>query len=235
MPQQINLCALTLQKPRQQFAANTMLVALAVFIALGGCLCAAWVWNLERAGQGFASATQTQTLEMQTLKAAIDRSKAMAQPPSPELVKEAQARRAEVDAKELMLRTLQQGLLVPGYGHSDRLALVARSIPPEVWVTGVKADSTRMEVDGFTLEPSALNDWVARLSASPLMRGLRLATVKVQSTLVQNTATTNAPPKPAAGSQAAPVSGGREAWSFNLVSAQAIPGSDAGAASGGKP
>ena len=233
MPQQINLCALTLQKPRQQFSADTMAVALAVFVVLGGGLCAAWVWNLERASQGFASATQTQTLEMQTLQAAIDRSKVMAQPPSPELVKEAQARRAEVEAKELMLRTLQQGLLVPGYGHSDRLALVARSIPSEVWVTGVKADSARMEVDGFTLEPSALNDWVARLSVSPLMQGLRLATVKVQSTAVQNAAVPNAAPQAVPAPQSTAVNPGREAWSFNLVSAQAAPTPDAVA--GGKP
>ena len=233
MPQQINLCALTLQKPRQQFSADTMAVALAVFIVLGGGLCAAWVWNLERAGQGFASATQTQTLEMQTLQAAIDRSKAMAQPPSPELVKEAKARRAEVDAKELVLRTLQQGVLVPGYGHSDRLALVARSIPPEVWVTGVKADSARIEVDGFTLEPAALNEWVARLSVSPLMQGLRLATVKVQSTALQNAVASNAPPQAVPAQQAVAASPGREAWSFNLVSAQVAPNPDAGA--GGKP
>lgn len=233
MPQQINLCALTLQKPRQQFSANTMAVALAVFVVLGSGLCAAWVWNLQRAGQGFASATQTQALEMQTLQAAIDRSKAMAQPPSPELVKEAQARRADVEAKELMLRALQQGLLVPGYGHSDRLALVARSIPPEVWVTGVKADSARMEVDGFTLEPSALNDWVARLALSPLMQGLRLATVKVQSTTLQNSSAANATPQAATANPGGGTAPGREAWSFNLVSAQVAPVLDA--AAGGKP
>lgn len=225
MPQQINLCALTLQKPRQQFSADTMAVALGVFVVLGGCLCAAWVWNLERAAQGFSSATQTQTLEMQTLQAAIDRSKAMAQPPSPELVQEAQARRTEVEAKERMLSALQQGVLVPGYGHSDRLALVARSIPPEVWVISVKADSARMEVDGFTLEPSALNDWVARLSVSPLMQGLRLATVKVQSTALANPSAANVPP-PAAAANPAAASAGREAWSFNLVSAQPAPALD---------
>lgn len=233
MPQQINLCALTLQKPRQQFSANTMAVALAVFVVLGSGLCATWVWNLQRAGQGFASATQTQALEMQTLQAAIDRSKAMAQPPSPELVKEAQARRADVEAKELMLRALQQGLLVPGYGHSDRLALVARSIPPEVWVTGVKADSARMEVDGFTLEPSALNDWVARLALSPLMQGLRLATVKVQSTTLQNPSAANPASQTAAANPGVGTAPGREAWSFNLVSAQVAPVLDA--ATGGKP
>jgi len=66
-----------------------------------------------------------------------------------------------------------------------------------------------MEVSGFTLEPSALNDWVGRLSGSPLMQGLRLATVKVQSTAV---ASANAP---VAGSF--PAAAGREAWSFNLV------------------
>ncbi len=225
MPQQINLCSPTLQKQRLPFSANTVAVALGVFVVLGGGLCAAWVWNLQNASQGFVAAMQTQAQEMQSLQLAIDRSKAMAQPPSPELIKEAQDKRAEIESKELILRALQQGNWKPGYGHSDRLALVARSIPAPVWITEVKADSGRMEVSGFTLEPSALNDWVGRLSGSPLMQGLRLATVKVQSTAV---ASANAP---VAGS--VPAAAGREAWSFNLVSAQPQP-ADAPPA-GGKP
>lgn len=214
MPQQINLCSLTLQKPRQPFSAHTMLVVLGGVVLVGGALCFAWVWNLEKAGQGFATAVQNQTLEMQSLQAAIDRSKTLAQPPSPELIKEAQDKRAEIDRQEQILRALQQGNWPSGQGHSDRLALVARSIPAPVWVTEVKADSVRMEVSGFTLEPSALNEWVARLSASPLMQGLRLATVKIQSTALQ------AESPAVAGT--APTLNGREAWSFNLVSEQML-------------
>lgn len=222
MPQQINLCTPGLQKPTQHFTANTMAQALAVFVVLGGVLCAAWAWNLQRASSGLDAALQAQTLEIQNLQAAIERSKAMAQPPSPALVKNAQDRRAELEAKELVLRDLQQGALVAGAGHSDRLALVAQSIPAPVWVTEIKADAGRLEVSGFTLEPSALNAWVSRLGASPLLQGLRLATVKVQSVVVPVTPATPAAPAAAVAGVAA-ATAGREAWSFNLVNAQTTP------------
>jgi Tfp pilus assembly protein PilN len=215
MPQQINLCSSTLQKPRQAFEAQTMALALGIVVVLGGALCGIWSWNLHTAGQGYLSAMQAQSQEMQSLQLAIDRSKAMAQPPSPALVKESQDLAADIASKELILHALQQGNWAPGHGHSDRLALIARSIPAPVWITQIKADSGRMEVAGFTLEPAALNEWAQRLSASPLMKGLRLATVKVQSTSPSNAS--------AAVAGKVPVAGGREAWSFSLVSAQAQP------------
>lgn len=211
MPQQINLCSPILQKPRQRFAANTMAQALGVFVVLGGALCSAWIWSLHQARMELVAAMQTQSQELQSLQAAIDRAKAMAQGPAPELQKQAQDRQAEVQAKEAVLQALREGVLVPGAGHSDRLALVARSIPAPVWVTEVKADGQRLDVSGFTLEPSALNDWVGRLAVSPLMAGLRLATVKVESTAAATAG-------PVAG--VAPAVPGRESWSFNLVSAQ---------------
>ena len=221
MPQQINLCSPILQKPRQRFAANTLVQALAVFVVLGGALCAAWTWSLQQARTELVAAMQTQSQELRSLQVAIDRAKAMAQGPSPELQKQVQDRHAEVQAQEAVLQALREGVLVPGAGHSDRLALVARSIPAPVWVTEVKADGQRLEVSGFTLEPAALNDWVGRLSVSPLMAGLRLATVKVESVVAVAAG-------PAVG--VAPSAPARESWSFNLVNAQ--PQADS---AGGKP
>ncbi len=215
MPQQINLCSAALRQPRQPFSANTMALAWGIFLVLGGVLCSVWVWKLQSASREFETALQAQTGEVQSLQAAIDRSKALAQGPAPALVQEVQDLRAVLARKEGILGALQQGQALPGYGHSDRLALLARSIPTSIWITEVKADQARMEVSGYTLEPSALNEWVARLSASPLMQGLRLATVKVQSTAL--------PVSGAALAGTAPLAAGRDAWSFNLVSAQASP------------
>lgn len=212
MPQQINLCAPILQKPRQRFEANTMAQALAILVVLGGGLGAAWIWSLHQARTELVAAMQNQAQELRNLQDAIDRAKKMAQGPSPELQQQVQARQAEVQAKEAVLHALREGVLVPGAGHSDRLALVARSIPTPVWVTEVKADGQRLEVSGFTLEPAALNDWVSRLSLSPLMQGLRLDAVKVESTVATAAG-------PVAG-VATPPAPGRESWFFNLVNAQ---------------
>lgn len=221
MPQQINLCTPLLLAPKRYFSAQTMAQALAVFLLVGGALCGAWVWNLNHTTSELQQLQSRQATELAALKAALLANAASAAPLSPALQTQVQDLRAQVQAQEKVLLALQQGRMVPGAAHSDRLALVSRSIPAPVWVTGVEADATRLEVTGYTLEPSALNEWVSRLALSPLMQGLRLATVKVQNARQA---------KAAADATAMPA--GREAWSFTLVSAQ--PPAPA-AAKGGTP
>lgn len=221
MPQQINLCTPLLLAPKRYFSAQTMAQALAVFLLVGGALCGAWVWNLNHTTSELQQLQSRQATELAALKSALLANAASAAPLSPALQTQVQDLRAQVQAQEKVLLALQQGRMVPGAAHSDRLALVSRSIPAPVWVTGVEADATRLEVTGYTLEPSALNEWVNRLAMSPLMQGLRLATVKVQNARQA---------KAAADATAMPA--GREAWSFTLVSAQ--PPAPA-AAKGGTP
>lgn len=200
MPQQINLCTGVLKTQRQRFTARTMLPALAVFLAVGGALCAAAVWSTERSAADYQKTLATQTTEIQSLQAAITQSRANAAPVDPALVQQLQDLRATALQREKVLQDLQQGMLRAGEGHSDRLLLVARSIPSAAWLTSVAVDANRFEVTGFTLEPSALNEWVARLAASPLMRGLKLSTVTVENT-----------------------AGPRPQWAFTLVNLEPAP------------
>jgi Tfp pilus assembly protein PilN len=230
MAQQINLCSPILLTQKRYFSAQAMVSALGVFVVLGGILCGAWVWNLHRSSVGFSQAMGVQSGEVESLKSAIQRSRANAAPVDAALMVQLQDRRAAVVQREQLLAALQQGISRPGWGHSDRLQWVARSIPAPVWVSEVRVDGGRFEVSGFTLEPAALNDWVAKLSASPLMQGLKLATVKVESA----TAAQIRAPGAAASEPAAPV---RPVWSFNLVSVEPPPGDAAKApgAPGSKP
>jgi Tfp pilus assembly protein PilN len=213
MPQQINLCSPVLLAPKRYFTAGTMLRVIGLFVVLGGLGCAGYVGYLSQATAELQTVLQSQKQQATQLQGALTLQTAAAAPLSPALQEQHKALEADVARQQAMLRALEQGHMVPGQAHSDRLALVSRSIPDKVWVTGLLADSSRLEVTGYTLEPSALNDWVARLSFSPLMQGLRLATVKVQSTrLLQPTAL--AAPVAATGNT------GPETWSFTLVSAQ---------------
>jgi hypothetical protein len=209
MPQQINLCTPLLLAPKRYFSAQTMVQALAVFVVLGGGLCAAWIWNLNRSTADMAQLRASQATELASLQSALLANAASAAPLSPELQAQVQSLRSQVQAQEKVLLALQEGRLVLGAAHSDRLALVSRSIPGPVWLTGVTADATRFVVTGYTQEPAAQNEWVNRLAFSPLMQGLRLATVKVQSARLAK-----------ATAEAAATPAGREAWSFTLVSAQ---------------
>lgn len=213
MPQQINLCSPLLLKQKQYFSAQTMALALAVFLVFGGGLGAAWVWSLKNSDAGFQQTMAAQSRELERLQAALQERKASAAPADPALVRQLQARHATLQQREQLLQALQTGEFRSGGGHSDRLQLVARSIPAPVWVTEIKADATHFELTGFTLEPSALNAWVDALAASPLLRGLKLATVKVESTVAAQV------PVPVAAAST-PAAATRAVWSFNLASAE---------------
>jgi Tfp pilus assembly protein PilN len=230
MPQQINLCSPTQRARQQIFSARTMLVSLAVFAVLGGTLCGVMVWNLQRSTAEFNRLAQGQTQEIEKLKAATDAVHAIAGPAGTALEAQLQAKRKELARREQLLVALQDGLLRPGLGHSDQLALVARSVPDPVWVTTVKADATRFEVGGFTLEPAALNAWVKRLSESPLLRGLDLSVVEVEHTT----------PSVTAAKEGATVASGAaqpQIWSFTLVNAypNAEQAAQSGAVAGASP
>ncbi len=202
MPQQINLC--------------TMAIALGVFLVMGVALCGTWVWKLDRAKEAIQQSTTAQSREIESLKAAIQLSRAKATPVAPALLKQLQEQRELVVQREKLKEALKEGVFRPGWGHSDRLAWVARSIPAPVWITDVQMDGVRFEVKGFTLEPAALNDWVDKLSISPLMQGLKLATVKVEKAATAALVV----PGAAASAASAPATPARAVWAFNLVSAE---------------
>ena len=211
MAQQINLCTPILLTEKRYFSAQTIAQALALFLVVVGGLCAAWVWNLESAGRGFTETMATQATEIDSLQAAIARSRANAAPVDATLLQQIQDKRNALAARQKLLVALRDGVLVPGFAHSDRLRWVASSIPEPVWVTRVKMQEGRFEVVGYTLEPPALNDWVAKLSSSPLMHSLRLADVKVENT------------RQSAVPADKPVVEGQPTWAFSLVSAEPPP------------
>lgn len=219
MPQQINLCTTVAVSQRQRFSAATLAAMLAgslvLLIVVGGF----WLWSLERSAQAFRLTLDAQANEIQNLQAAIQRSRSAAGPADPAVLRELQDRRVELTQREKALQFLRQGLFVPGLGHSDRLLLLAQSIPSDTWLTTVHADSAAFEVSGFTLEPASLNEWVAHLGTQALMSGLKLDTVAVNFVTAPGNAAAKSVEAP---SSAAPM------WSFHLISvspvATAVPG-----------
>lgn len=213
MAQQINLCTPILLKPKHYFSAQTMLQTVGVFVVLGGLLCGAWVWNLKQATSGYSQVMAGQAQELEGLQSAMQRGRAASGPVDAALLAQQHSTHSVLQQREALLAALQQGVMAPGWGHSDRLQWVARSIPAPVWVSNIKMDAGQFEVSGFTLEPAALNDWVSKLATNPLMQGMKLATVKVESV--------------AAAQLRLPGSTGpaasRPVWSFSLVSAVPPP------------
>jgi Tfp pilus assembly protein PilN len=203
MPQQINLSTPVLLAQKRYFSAQTMLVSLAVFGLLGAGGTAYGLWELRSVTQAMRTALASQEPELLRLRASVALSKVSDTGGEAVAAQKLQAARLQLAQRTRALAEVREGLLVPGRGHSARLQVVAQSIPPQAWVTGVLADATQMEVSGFTLEPAVLNDWVDKLAKSPVMSGQQLSRVKVER------------------ATAAP--DGRPLWSFRLVSSTLRP------------
>jgi Tfp pilus assembly protein PilN len=225
MPQQINLCTAVLTPQRQRFQAQALLGILAVCLVATGALGAFWLWSLEGSAQTYRQTLDAQATEIKNLQAVIQSSRAAAGPVDPALLRQLQDQRARVQEREKLLQLARQGLFKAGEGHSDRLRLLAQSIPADAWVTSLKADSSSFEVAGFALEPAALNDWVVRLGQHPLMHGLKLNAVNVK--YVAEVV--------AAGAAGPSASRAKPMWTFNLVSAEPAAPVAAPAPAVGKP
>ncbi len=209
MPQQINLCNPIFLVQKRYFSAATMARALGVFLLLGGLLSAYWSWALVALNTGYQQSAASGQREIERLQAAIQARRAATGPADAAAVRELETRKTELQQRELLLRELGRGLLRDGQGHAARLQLLAHSIPPQAWITEVKADDLRLELSGYTLEPAALNGWVARLADSPLLEGQQLSLVKVERVK---------PEAVPAGATAIPALTG-PFWSYTLVTA----------------
>ncbi len=198
MAQQINLSTPILLTQKRYFSAHTMLVALSVFVVLGGLGCAIWVWNFQQSMDSMNETLKAQSSELDKLRLAIANNRSMTKQPTAALQTELQQLQAVVSQREKLQQILQEGVLPAGSRYSDRLDWIARSIPAVVWITGIKMDGTHFDVSGYTLEPAALTEWRSKLAQSSLMQGMELAAIKVEN---------------------AHHIGGRERWSFHLSNA----------------
>ena len=220
MPQQVNLYSPILLAPKHYFSAATMAQALAIFAVVGGSLCAYGVWSLNGASESFKPILARQSSEIQRLQSALARSKVGGASRETVLAQDLLAQSAELAKREKLLEVLRRGLFQPGAGYAARLQLVAQSIPSQVWVTEVRVNERQLEIKGFTLQPSALNDWAVRLAGSPLLAGQKLATIKVENTLASPLKNENGPAVAAvaAASLSTPAFV-RPTWFFSMVSA----------------
>lgn len=223
MAQQINLCSPILLTQKKYLSAQTMAAGVGVFLVFGAALAGAWTWNLGRATGEYQTTMDTQATEMASLKAALERSKAAALPVDAALTTQLEERKQHLAQRRAALAALKEGALQPGNAHSARLRFLAATTPPAVWITGVVLASGRFQVSGYTLEPAALNEWVARMATDPLLEGLQLSDVQVQSMATSRSAAPAAAGVAPTAALASSGPGGRPVWSFELGSTRPVP------------
>ena len=203
IPQEINLFTYLQSTQERPFLAQAMAQTLAVLLLLVGCLSGYWLWSMQVEGEDIKKSMAAQSRELEAVQAAIGLGE-VGNNTKAALTQELQRSRTALLQRENIAQERQRGLIRSGWGHAGRLRLVAQSIPPQVWVTEIKADEAQFELRGFTLEPAVLSEWVARLADSPLLEGQKLSDVNLENS-----------------STVTPKTGGsttRQVWSFSLIS-----------------
>lgn len=83
---------------------------------------------------------------------------------------------AKRDARDL----LRRGLATDKAGPSALMRLLANSAPAQAWLTDIRVGGNQMEVVGKTLDPAAVNVWLARLTASGYLSAMPLPTLRLE-------------------------------------------------------
>ena len=179
MTQQINLCAPIFLTPKRVFSAQSMLQLFVVFMLLLGGSCLYGVAQLRAEKRALDLTFDAQSITLKSIQASLEKSKSESGSVTKGLSQELQLQRVKLAQREQLLVAVNKGRFQPGAGHSSRLRLVSQSIPSKVWLTEIKADDGMLNVTGFTLEAAVLNEWLAKLEASPLLAGQKLSSIKV--------------------------------------------------------
>lgn len=169
MPQQINLFHPVLLSPRQHFPAPAMAQALGLW-ALALVALSGWVlWRTQALQAELAQAQTGQTAEQQQLQQALAQRTAAHGDPAAvqqELLG-VQARLAERQ------RLLDQ---LGGAETTSPTALLnnlAQTLPPAVWLDQIRWSPAGWALQGQTLEPEALRQWLASQGPTHALRVAR--------------------------------------------------------------
>lgn len=195
MSQQINLYDPALRPERELLtAARVALVAGVLLVVMG-----AWgTWLRIELGQATAEATAAGM----TLKQLQDESVAIAaeiasRKPDSRLVQELAGARSLLEVKDEVLAVLAKGLGPGSVGFSEYLRGLSRQSSEGLWLTAfsVADNGAAMEIQGRTLNPALLPEYIHRLNRENAFQGRAFSALTMQAVL---------PPVPAPAAQAAP-------------------------------
>lgn len=178
MAQQINLHTPLLLAPRHRFSARAMGSALAVMAVLLALACGVTLWMRQGITGESAQMRQAQQAERQQLERALQRARLDSDPQ--QLTRQVQGAALEVARLREQLLAQDSHRLPPGQRHSTLLALIARSVPDNAWVTELQLQPRSVAITGVTLDPSALRAWIQRLGTEPALAGQPVVDLKVQ-------------------------------------------------------
>lgn len=204
MAQQINLFSPLFLKKRKHFSALTMLQALGVLL-VGILAFYGYAVYQVRALQRTAADTAATLKTQSELVAQLTR-EFSPQGRSRMLEDEATRLDARIKQREDLLALLRTGGLGNTAGFSRYLSALARQITPGVWLTGVTVggDETSLLLNGRAQHADLVPAYIRALSKEEVMRGRRVAELRLTSREQQAPAVTAAPGGAAAAPAAPP-------------------------------
>lgn len=170
MPQQINLHNPVLLAPRKHFTPVAMLQALALW-CLGLAALSGWtLWRTTALQSETAAAARQQGAERQQLDAMLA---ARESPGDPAAL---QQQLAELTSRLAARRQLLDSLgpVADGASPTTLLQSFSRTVPAPVWLTEIRWTPGQLVLAGQTLQPDALQGWLASLGSATGLQVTRL-------------------------------------------------------------
>lgn len=194
MTQHLNLALPDESKDNVDYSARSILIVLVILYFIGSCvtfyICSFLGNEKSKLEYDFNNNNST----ISKMSTALTIAKKMKAPETNrDKTNSADAKQIELDKAQKKLAALQRDILQIGEGASDRLSLVARTIPSSMWISDLKTDNSRFEVSGIALNTADINSWISSLSSSPVLKGLKLKAVEIDA-IADETGKTPVPP-----------------------------------------
>lgn len=198
MTQQINLYDPALRPRRELLTATYLAVAAGVLALVLGV----WgTWLRIELGQAEAAANiSSQDLKrLQDETAAVGREIANRKP-DPRLELELAGVRQLLGVRNEVLALLGKGLGPDARGFSEYLVGLSRQASTSLWLTGfaVSDNGANMAIQGRTLDPASLPDYIRRLNGEKAFQGHAFSALRMSAVLPPAAAGREAPAAPAA-------------------------------------
>lgn len=202
MAQQINLYDPTLRPQRDAFTARASLL----WAAGAALLATAAGWALQLSTPAQALAPHASSGQALPATPAVSAAASAASSPVSAAAAELQRLRDFEAHQRRVHAAILDGGLGNRNGHAEYLRALARQAQPQVWLTGfsVKPESKALEIEGQTLDASALPAYLRRLNTEERFKGRPFAHLNIRQAATDGAAAA-APPSSETAPQAYPM------------------------------
>lgn len=171
MKQQVNLYTPELHPRKQWLDASTLLLLLLLEILSIGVYQGVGYWQRQQLEKQVAVVAR-QTDQLLAANEAMAKEIA-ARKPDPELEKALERVTSTLARREQLLQRVEALASHNQSGFSSRMAALARQVPGELWLTGIRLESSpaRVQLTGRTRLPERVPIYLENLGAEPIFAG----------------------------------------------------------------